>query len=119
MTSFIAYWEFDSYIYIEHLAVNPELRGNNIGSDTLNKLASLVDKVIILEIDPVKDDVSKKRLAFYEKLGYRVNPYQHFHPAYNKLYPPHELTVLSLNRNLETEEYHKFFKNLSEIVMKI
>mgnify|MGYP001028533630 CR=1 FL=1 len=116
--SFIAYWEFENYIYIEHLAVNPELRGQNKGSELLKDFADIMSKTIILEIDPLTDEISRKRLVFYEKLGYKTNPYKHFHPPYDKSYTPHQLVVLSLNRQVDQKEYEQFHSDLSHIVMK-
>lgn len=117
VASFISYWEFDDYIYIEHLAVNQKLRGKNIGSITLNDFAKTTKKTIILEIDPLIDDISEKRLHFYEKLGYKVNPYKHHHPSYDEQFPPHELLVLSLNKQLSKEQYEQFSEDLAKIVM--
>ncbi|MDH6311041.1 ribosomal protein S18 acetylase RimI-like enzyme [Dysgonomonas sp. PFB1-18] len=118
LLSFVSYWDFEGYIYIEHLAVNPELRGQNIGSQMLDAFADEVKKTVILEIDPLIDEVSEKRLAFYEKLGYKINKYKHTHPAYNKDYKPHNLVVLSLYEELKDEEYQQFYNDLVHIVMK-
>lgn len=118
LVSFIAYWDFKDYVYIEHLAVNPELRGQNKGSELLEDFAEMISKAIILEIDPPINKIAKKRLEFYKKLGYEVNSYVHFHPAYNEIFTPHELIILSLNRKLTKGEYHEFYDDLCNIVMK-
>jgi len=118
LVSFIAYWDFKDYVYIEHLAVNPELRGRNKGSELLEDFAEMISKTIILEIDPPINDTAKKRLKFYEKLGYEINSYIHFHPAYKEELTPHELVVLSLNRKLTKDEYYDFYSDLCNIVMK-
>ncbi|MCD7978337.1 MAG: GNAT family N-acetyltransferase [Tannerellaceae bacterium] len=115
--AFIAYWEFPAYIYIEHLAVNPELRGQNMGSHILSNFAGQNAKTILLEIDPLVDDVSRKRFRFYEKLGYQMNTYRHFHPAYREGCPPHELIILSLHKTLREEEFNQFTADLNEVVM--
>lgn len=116
---FVAYWDFGSYVYIEHLAVNPQLRGQNIGSFMLRSFAEKVDKTVLLEIDPIVDSVSEKRFRFYEKLGYKLNPYRHTHPVYKEGYQPHELLVLSLGRLLSEEEYKLFNDDLVGVVMNI
>ena len=116
--SFICYWEFENYVYIEHFAVNNKLRGQNIGSGTLSLFKQEINKTIILEIDPVKDKVSAKRLRFYEKSGFKVNAYRHHHPPYNSNYPPHELAVLSTDIVLTQNQYDIFKHDLKYIVMK-
>lgn len=118
LSSFISYWEFDDYIYIEHLAVNPELRGQNIGSQTLTAFAETTDKTIILEIDPLRDEIARKRLRFYQNLGYQLNRYTHYHPPYNPEYPPHELLVLSFPEKLSEEQYNRFAHDLNDIIMR-
>lgn len=117
LLSFIAYWDFDTYVYIEHLAVNSVMRGKNIGSVTLSRFAEYIQKTIILEIDPLIDEIANKRFRFYAKLGYKANEYPHRHPAYDLQFEPHELVVLSYTDLLNEEEYNRFNHDLSVIVM--
>lgn len=115
--AFIAYWNFEEYIYIEHFAVNPDFRGENIGSRSLENLIDLQQKMILLEIDPLTTDIARKRYRFYERLGFVANDYNHHHPPYNKEFPAHELIVLSLNQTIDEKLYQTFYKDLSEVVM--
>ena len=64
---FISYWEFGSYRYIEHFAVHQGLRGRGYGSEILNAFLRSTSKIVLLEIDPVVDSVSRARLRFYRK----------------------------------------------------
>jgi len=116
--AFIAYWDFKEYIYIEHFAVNPDYRGENIGSQTLQSLIDSKQKMILLEIDPLTTDIAHKRFRFYERLGFVANPYTHHHPPYNKEFPAHELIVLSHGKAIDETLYNTFYKDLSGIVMK-
>ncbi|MCD7972016.1 MAG: GNAT family N-acetyltransferase [Candidatus Azobacteroides sp.] len=116
--AFISFWDFDEYIYIEHFAVNQELRGQHIGSETLVAFKEKVGKRILLEIDPVTDEISRKRLSFYEKLNFKVNPYIHLHPPYDPAYPPHELVVLTSDKPIFAVLYQQFKNDLEKIVMK-
>ena len=71
------HWGADGYRYVEHLAVSPALRGQNMGSAALSAFCRKVGRVI-LEIDPPVDDISIRRLHFYERLGFVANPYRQF-----------------------------------------
>lgn len=119
LLSFVAYWDFDTYVYIEHLAVNPDCRGENIGSSMLNAFAKKVNKTVLLEIDPIENEIAEKRFRFYEKLGYKKNPYNHTHPPYNPVFKPHELIVLSLGKELGEDQYKLFYRDLVNIVMNV
>jgi len=119
LLSFISYWDFDQYVYIEHLAVNEKYRGQNVGVKTLLKFKDLVKKTIVLEIDPMIDEISTKRFYFYQKIGFKLNEYRHTHPPYNLINKPHDLLILNtgdmpLSQNL----YDTFSKDLIDIVMK-
>ena len=114
---FISYWEFDTYCYVEHFAVNTALRGKGYGSNLLHTFIQSTDKIIILEIDPVTDSISEARLRFYKKCGFSENPYPHKHPAYRSEYQPHSLIVLTTKGEISKGEYQKFNLDLNRIVM--
>ncbi|WP_165043159.1 GNAT family N-acetyltransferase [Dysgonomonas sp. ZJ709] len=118
LIAFIAYWEFEEYIYIEHFAVNDKLRGQNYGSLILHEFINKKEKTVLVEIDPLTDDISIKRLRFYERLNFNINEYDHYHPPYNKKYAPHKLVLLSHNHQISKEQYDAFYENMVEIIMK-
>lgn len=118
LTGFIAYWEFPTYIYIEYFAINRSLRGKGIGSRLLDKFISENSKIVILEIDPVTDEISSARLRFYQKCGFYQNDYPHVHPAYRKGFKGHPLIVLTTGRKITKDEYDLFNDDLNKIIMK-
>lgn len=113
----IFYWETPQYVYIEHFAIATDRRGNHIGSRCLNEFCRL-HPLTILEIDPPVDTVSLKRKSFYQRLGFRENPYKHTHPAYRQQYAPHELVVMSFPREMTAQEYDDFYQYLKNEVMQ-
>ena len=115
---FISYWEFDTYLYVEHFAVNAELRGKGYGGRMLRAFQQATEKIVLLEIDPIVDSVSEARLRFYKRCGFFENTYPHRHPAYRSDYQPHPLIVLTDKRAITEKEYHKFYIDLSKTVMK-
>lgn len=115
---FIAFWEFDRYLYIEHFAVHPDLRGKGYGSIALKALQDSTTKRLLLEIDPVTDNISAKRLHFYELNGFSSNPYPHVHPPYREGFHGHNLVVLTTGGGISPEEYNQFDTDLREIVMR-
>ncbi len=72
------YWEWDQYRYLEYLAINPELRGHGFGSQLLRYLRDS-EHTIILEIDPLVNEISVRRLQFDERAGYTLTPYRFVH----------------------------------------
>ncbi len=117
LLGFIFWWACGEQIYIEHLAINPALRGRNYGSRLLAEFCERAGKTVILEIDPPEDEIAIRRLRFYQGLGFCLNDYAHLHPPYHPDYEGHALRVLSYPKLLEEEAYQRFNQMLVETVM--
>ena len=80
------YWHWPelSLLFVEHLAIVPHLRGKGFGHAAL-QLVTLPDTCVILEIEPVTDEPTARRLDFYESAGFIRLPYAHvqlpYHPG--------------------------------------
>ncbi len=84
----ILYWNIGDALYVEHFCV-----------------------------DPSADEISRQRKGFYERCGFKVNPYPHIHPPYHKENAGHSLVVMSSPRELTPEEYETFRQGLHGTVM--
>lgn len=78
---------------IEHFCILPEMRNKQYGQKALALLAKQ-GKTLILEIDPPKDDISKRRKGFYERCGFTENLFTHIHPSYHKENGGHHLVIM-------------------------
>ncbi|UQZ88250.1 hypothetical protein C4J81_03095 [Deltaproteobacteria bacterium Smac51] len=116
LAGIICYWDNGLFSYIEHFAVNPDLRGRSLGSRILTEFCDNHSQVI-LEIDPTIDEVSNRREKFYCRLGFKRNDFQHQHPPYRSGLPPHALIVMSRPGHLSQVEYDSFKNYLEHTVM--
>lgn len=114
---FVAYWAFDEYVYVEHLAVSTEVRGKGYGTKLLETFVREISKTVLLEIDPVVDAVSEARLRFYERCGFHPNLYPHTHPPYREGFEAHPLVILTSGGEISEDEYRKFDHDLRTVVM--
>ncbi len=76
------YWLFDDFVYVEHVAICPELRGREIGSRAI-KLLCQMQKPVILEVELPNDDLSARRIAFYERIGFKKWGVRYIQPPYS------------------------------------
>lgn len=80
----LTYWDFDTFIYIEHLATAPYLRGQGIGKEMVcTFFEEHLSKPVVLEVEVPTDEMSRRRIGFYERCGlhlwecdYRQPPYR-------------------------------------------
>lgn len=81
---FNLWWNFSDVRYIEHLATFPRLRGKGYGQRILRDFFSASDVPVLLEVEPPTDDVSKRRIGFYQRTGFVLNAHPYTHPPYKK-----------------------------------
>lgn len=81
----LTYWLHRDFAFVEHLAVNPERRGRGLGHRIMHLLGEdLCPGVpIILEIEPVCDEMTARRLRFYESCGFVCLPDAHVQLPYH------------------------------------
>jgi len=103
----VFYWEWSNYRYIEYLAVSPELHGHGYGSQIIKEIRDS-EHIIILEIDPLINELSVRRLQFYERAGFTLTPYRFVHLPYRLDGVPQELLILSYSKMITKEQHNDF-----------
>lgn len=77
----LCWWALDTGCYVEHLATAPALRGHGLGAEIMRAMQARHTSMV-LEIDPPEDEISRRRLGFYQRLGFVVNDYDYRQAAY-------------------------------------
>lgn len=81
---FAAWWEYDEFIFLEHLAINGECRGHGYGTEFLNFFRVICNKPIILEVEFPVTEQAIKRIEFYRKADFYLNDkYEYYQPSYH------------------------------------
>ena len=111
----VFYWQTPDFLFLEHLATCPEKRGNGYGAKAL-ELLKAKGKPIILEIEPPVDQLTRRRLGFYERNGLVLNPYRHIQAKYHPGDGDLELKILSWPRVLTKDEYDAFYSYMTREV---
>lgn len=78
---FINYWELGEFCYVEHLATQPALRGKGIGLQILEQLKMVAEK-IVLEVEEPIDELTNRRIKFYQRAGFDISPLPYRQPPY-------------------------------------
>ena len=105
--AFIAYWNFEEFIFIEHFAVDEKLRGNKIGTDILRKFLNKYSKRIILEVELPDDHISVKRVGFYNRMGFNLNNHEYLQPHLQKVMYLLPLKIMSYPEDISNEDFIK------------
>lgn len=78
-------WHLGAFYYIEHFAVEPAARGLGAGSRAIDMLRRDVtgSLPIVLEVEPPVDDITRRRVDFYTRLGFVLTDHPYIQPAYS------------------------------------
>ena len=103
----VGYFDTPEFIYFENFCISPDKRNGGYGSQAL-QLLTASGKPFILEIEPPEDELTRRRLAFYQRNGMVVNSYPHIQPHYRADDPDLPLTVLSYGCQITQAQYDAF-----------
>lgn len=82
---FITLWKLNGFYYAEHLATSPEVRNKGYGKRIMDELKKqFADLPIILEVERPEDEMSKRRIGFYQRCGFSLCTQDYIQPAYRK-----------------------------------
>lgn len=119
ISGILAVWEFDEFRYVEHIAVNPAIRGGGIGRKMMEMYIAQSTKPVLLEVEPASDELTQRRIGFYERLGFHLNTFPYVQPPLRKGNADLELNIMSYPRLLMEAEFKPFRETLYKEVFNI
>ena len=117
IVGFIAFWTTKDFIFIEHLAIATEVRSKGLGSAILKPFIEREPIPVILEIEPPINDLTRRRLKFYESLGFIRNDHLHFQPPYHPEDQPLKFEILTYPLQISADLYFQFSQYQKDTVM--
>jgi ribosomal protein S18 acetylase RimI-like enzyme len=106
LLGFIIYWEFESFVYVEHFAVDEQFRGNRYGSKIFQNFLKNTKKPVILEVEPPENTITQKRIRFYERMGMILNNFPYTQPPYSRDKNPVKMLTMS-SKNINENKFEK------------
>ena len=114
--AFAAVYQFDTFMFVEHLAVAPSHRNGGLGALILRELGKISKDRICLEVEPPETEMAKRRIGFYQRNGFALCPYPYVQPAISKGRTPVPLQIMSTKGILDEAEFETIKKVLYERV---
>ena len=115
---FLSYWKIENNVFfVEHFAVNPEMRGNGIGKKIFRNFLKL-DGEKILEVEPPHTDIDKKRIKLYEDFGLIFHKNEYYQPPYNKGDKKTKLHIMCTSL-LKEKEFNDIIYKIHKLVYNV
>lgn len=118
LKAFVAVWEFDDFLFIEHFCVNPDFRNNGLGAYILSEIRKLYSCRMCLETEVPENEISERRIAFYERNRFFLNQYPYVQPAYSDEKKPVPLYIMTTDGHISEGQFEKIKEMLYSKVYK-
>ena len=110
-------WHLSDFDYIEHAAVSGKARGGGIGSRIFEEYFKINgDRMIFLEVEPPEERDAKRRIKFYERLGFHLNTYEYYQPPLRKGMSKLPLQVMTYPKPIDKGRFNACKSELMETV---
>jgi ribosomal protein S18 acetylase RimI-like enzyme len=110
--AFLAGWEFAHFRFVEHIAVDSCIRGGGLGKKLMSSFISQSDKPVVLEVEPPGDEWTRRRIGFYERLGFHLNHFDYVQPPLREGQADLRLQIMSYPGALAEQDFAPFKKIL-------
>ena len=80
----LTYWTFEDLVYIEHFAIDEELRNQGLGKAAFLNFLSQQQEQVVLEVELPNTEEADHRVEFYASMGFFQNPQAYVQPPYRK-----------------------------------
>lgn len=114
----IAAWEIDDFLYIEHFAILPDFRNGGFGGKKLMEFVAMIDKPVVVEVEPGEDDLTRRRIGFYERHGFYCNDYPYLQPPMRAGQPLMPLMLMTSPSKISEDVYNKYKTLIHKLVYK-
>ncbi len=115
----ITLWEFSDFVFAENFAVKKDFRNKGIGATLLRDVINeYTGKRIILEVEPPKNEIQKRRIMFYERNGFTLSPFGYTQPPLRENAEKVELLIMHTGKDLTEEEFKSIRNDVFRVVYK-
>ena len=113
-----ATWEIDDFLYIEHFAVKEEHRNGGYGGKLLDALLEEKGRPMVLEVEEPEDELTRRRIGFYERHGLVYNDYPYLQPPMRAGQDMLPLRLMTKPSAIDAVTYERYKKQIYRIVYK-
>ena len=113
-----ATWEIEDFLYIEHFAVREEYRNSGYGGSLLDRLLEEKGKPMVLEVEVPEDEMTRRRIGFYERHGLVYNDYPYLQPPMRKGQGMLPLRFMTKPAAINENTYERYKEQIYRIVYK-
>lgn len=115
-SAFVIGYQLKEFLFIELYMVQDHLRGQGIGSEFLETILKASKTPVILEVELPTDDMTKRRIQFYQRLGFHLNTFDYKMPQFENNHGGIPLYIMSYPNTLSETDFLYYKKKIYQDV---
>lgn len=112
----ITIWSLQQFEFIEHFATQKFLQSKGYGTPILKQVTQKELSKIIVEVEEPFGETALRRIAFYERLGFRLCHFAYFQPPYAADKSAVKLRLMSFPDGLSPVDFNLVKASLYRVV---
>jgi GNAT superfamily N-acetyltransferase len=113
---FLMWWEFDNLRFIEYFSTVQHIRNQGLGKRIIEKFIKRSQKRILLEVELPESDIQRRRINFYERLGFQLNAHYYEVPPMHEGFSALELRIMSFPNSISEKDVRNFIEHYHPII---
>ncbi|MBC5620775.1 MULTISPECIES: GNAT family N-acetyltransferase [Butyricimonas] len=109
------YWDLHDFYYMEHLAVFSQMRNLKVGQQVLDYITEHLSGLRLLEVEPTMDEMTTRRVKYYERNGYEILDKSYIQPSYRDERDAGNLWIMGNHR---TERLQEFIERIKQVIYR-
>lgn len=111
LKGFIAFFDINEFIFIEHFVVDMTHRNLGIGQKMLKKFCAEQKKPVLLEVECPDSEINIRRIDFYKRNGFFYNDYEYRQPPIEKGCQSIPLSIMTYPKPIINEAEFIYYRN--------
>ena len=116
LVGIITYWDLGKFYYVEHFAVDPEMRNGGYGMSIMATLLSTMQLPVVLEVERPTEEMAKRRIGFYQRCGFTLWNQDYVQPPYRAGGNPVDLLLMVHGALDEIQDFDHIKKKIHKEV---
>ena len=109
----VNYWQLDGFLYLEHLATCPSVRGGGLGRRILEQVCTQAAQPIVLEVEPPASGIAARRIGFYRRCGFTLwQKRAYLQPPYAPHLPAVRLMLMACGDIDEDKDFDRVVREI-------
>lgn len=112
-------WELERCVYLENFAVSEKSRGKGLGGFLLQEFSKIYNgHFLFLEVEEPVCDITKRRIEFYKRNGYILNPYHYVQPSFRENDSSVHLTFMTYPSCMSEKQFEDIKEEIFRVVYR-